>query len=93
MINSIISDLLNKAESRIEHCRPRTSKYDKTALDSGNVRKELLHQLTGEQLSLFERYDKLTYEMYSDEIEGAFRQGVSLGVRLTAEAFIMGEEE
>ena len=92
MENSIIEELLYKAESIMEHCRPKTKEFDSNSIRQGEIREELRNFLSEKQRKLFEEYEELSYKVHSDEIDEVFKQGTSLGVRFTAEAFLIGKE-
>lgn len=92
MENSIIDELLYKAESIMEKCRPRTKDYTDNSVRQGELRWELIKCLSAKQKKLFEEYEELSHNVHSDEIDEAFKQGTSLGVRFTAEAFVIGRE-
>jgi len=93
MRHSIIDELLRESSSREEKCFPKNPDYRlhcKKACDLENV---LTSQLKENQRSIFLEYVNEKLIEVGMEIEEAFRQGVSLGVRFTAEAFLLGEEQ
>ena len=54
---------------------------------------ELKRKLTSEQLKMLENFLEIQNSHDSIYNEETFRLGVSLGVRLTAEAFLLDEQE
>ena len=88
---SMILDLFNEGMSFTERVYPKNREYyTKVGIAERRLEK-LKNQLTAEQIELLEEF--LEIENSHDAIynEETFRLGVSLGVRLTAEAFVLCE--
>lgn len=88
---SIILNLFNEGVSFIERVYSQKREYySKVSMSERQIEK-LKNHLTTEQIEMFE--DFLEIQNSHDAIynEETFRLGVSLGVRLTAKSFILGE--
>lgn len=88
---SIIMNLFNEGVSFTERVYLQNREYySKVSMDERQMEK-LKNHLTTEQIEMFE--DFLEIQNSHDAIynEETFRLGVSLGVRLTAKSFILGE--
>lgn len=88
---SIILNLFNEGVSFIERVYSQKREYySKVSMSERQIEK-LKNHLTTEQIEMFE--DFLEIQNIHDAIynEETFRLGVSLGVRLTAKSFILGE--
>lgn len=88
---SIILDLFNEAVSFAERVYPQDREYHSQVSMTERQKEKLKKNLTTEQIEMLE--DLLETQNSYDAIynEETFRLGVSLGVRLTAEAFLLGE--
>lgn len=88
---SIILELFNEGIIFTERIYPKNREYYSKVSMAEKQMEKLKKQLSDEQLEMLE--DFLEIQNCQDAIynEETFRMGVSLGVRLTAEAFILGE--
>ena len=88
---SIILDLFNEGISFTERVYPKDKDYfNKVSLAERKL-EELKRELTSEQKKLLEEFLEIQNSHDAIYNEETFRLGVSLGVRLTAEAFVLGE--
>lgn len=88
---SIILNLFNEGISFAERLSPKNSEYYSIVKLEEQKRKALKDNLNPEQLKPLEEFLVMRNRhdaMYNEEV---FRQGVSLGIRLTAEAFVLDE--
>lgn len=92
MRNSIIDELLRESASRAEKCCPKNPDYRLHCKKACDLENDLTSQLNEKQRSVFLEYVNEKLIEVGMEIEEAFRQGVSLGVRFTAEAFLLEKE-
>lgn len=90
---SIILDLFNENVSFAERVHPKNKDYYSKAGMAEQKLEELKRKLTSEQLEVLESFLKIQNNHDSIYNEESFRLGVSLGVRLTAEAFLLDEQE
>lgn len=90
---SIILDLFNENVSFAERVHPKNKDYHSKAGMAEQKLEELKRKLTSEQLEVLESFLKIQNNHDSIYNEESFRLGVSLGVRLTAEAFLLDEQE
>ena len=88
---SIILDLFNEGVSFTERVYPQNREYYSKVSMAERQMEKLKNHLTTEQIEMLE--DFLEIQNSHDAIynEETFRLGVSFGVRLTAESFILGE--
>ena len=88
---SIIPDLFNEAVSFALRVYPQDREYHSKVSMAERQKEKLKKNLSTEQIEMLENLleTQNSYDtIYNEEI---FRLGVSLGVRLTAEAFLLGE--
>ena len=90
---SIILDLFNENVSFAERVQPKNTDYHSKAGMAERKLEELKRKLTSEQLKMLENFLEIQNSHDSIYNEETFRLGVSLGVRLTAEAFLLDEQE
>ena len=88
---SIILDLFNEGISFTERLYPKNREYYTKAGIAERRLEKLKSQLSAEQIKLLEEFLEIENSHGAIYNEETFRLGVSLGVRLTAEAFILGE--
>ena len=88
---SIILDLFNEGVSYMEILHPKNEEYYRKVHLAEKKRKHLEKLLTEVQLEAVEDFLEAENSHGSIYNEETFRLGVSVGVRLTAEAFLLGE--
>lgn len=88
---SIILELFNEGIIFTERIYPQSREYfSKVSMAEGQLEK-LKKRLTDEEIEMLEDFLEIQNRQDAIYNEETFRLGVSLGVRLTAEAFILGE--
>ena len=88
---SIILNLFNEGVSFIERVYSQKREYySKVSMSERQIEK-LKNHLTTEQIEMFEDFLEIQNSHDALYNEETFRLGVSLGVRLTAKSFILGE--
>lgn len=92
MNESIISELFNEAVSRAELIIPDGEEYKKACDKKDKVENQLCLTFTEQQKNMFETFMEYHNEVISWGEEEAFRHGVSIGVRITAESFLLPEK-
>lgn len=76
-----------------EMCCPRRKEYRDTIQLCETVEQELASHLSPELAALFQDYKEYMSQIATLESEEHFVQGMALGMRMTAEAFILDEEK
>ena len=89
MKESIIRELYEDAVSRAELIMPEGSRYQTCCERKEEAEQQLKETLSAYQRELFEKFLTAQASVRSIEDEENYRQGVSLGVRITAEAFVL----
>lgn len=90
MKDSIIRELYEEAVSRAELIVPEGSEYMEACERRAEVEALLRKALSEQQKALLENFIAAYRMVQKIEDEETYRQGVSLGVRITAEAFVSG---
>ena len=88
MKESIIRELYEDAVSRAELIMPEGIRYQTCCERKEEAEQQLKETLSVHQKELFEKFLTAQHDVRSIEDEETYRQGVSLGVRITAEAFV-----
>ena len=88
MKDSIICELYEEAVSRVELIVPEGSEYMEACERSVEAEELLRKALSEQQKVLLENFIAAYRMVQKIEDEETYRQGVSLGVRITAEAFV-----
>ncbi len=88
MKESIIRELYEDAVSRAELIMPEGIRYQASCERKAEVEQQFKETLSAHQRELFEKFLTEQARARSIEDEETYRQGVSLGVRITAEAFV-----
>ncbi len=88
MNESIIRELYEKAVSRAELIVPEGSEYQASCERKAEAEQQFRETLSAHQRSLFEKFLTEQTGVQRIEDEETYRQGVSLGIRITAEAFV-----
>ncbi len=83
-----IVELYNRESSYAEDIIPKSKEYNKLRKEVSEVENKFKESLDSIQRETFENYITEYYRIMSIESEENFKEGFSLGVRLTAEAFI-----
>lgn len=89
MKESIIRELYEDAVSRAELIMPEGIRYQDCCERKEEAEQQLKETLSAHQRELFEKFLTAQYDVRNIEDEENYRQGVSLGVRITAEAFVL----
>ena len=76
-----------------EWCHPHKRAYGQLGSRCKKAETELLGQLPPECMASFAEYKACMDQINTLEEEEHFIQGLALGIRLTAEAFLVGEQE
>lgn len=76
-----------------ELCYPKKQEYVDTMHLLGELESDIKKQLTQEQTELLENYKEYFSVLATLESEECFVQGMALGTRLTAEAFLIGQDK
>lgn len=92
MKESIISELFNEAVARAELIRPEGEEYETMCAAKEQAEADFFSTFIGRQQELFEAFMECYNEVMALEEEEAFRHGVSIGVRITAESFLLPEK-
>lgn len=87
MKESIIRELYEDSLSRSELIMPE-GRYQTCSERKEEAEQQLKETLSAPQRELFEKFLTAQHDVRSIEDEETYRQGVSLGVRITAEAFV-----
>ena len=93
MKESIIRELYEDAVSRAELIMPEGIRYQTCCERKEEAEQQLKETLSAHQRELFEQFLAAQAYVRNIEDEETYRQGVSLGVRITAEAFVRGSVE
>lgn len=88
---SIILDLFNEGVSFTERVYPQNREYYSKVSMAEKQMEKLKKHLTTEQIEMLEDFLKIQNSHDTIYNEETFRLGVSLGIRLIAEAFVLGE--
>lgn len=88
MKESIIRELYEDAVSRAELIMPEGIRYQICCERKEEAEQQLKETLSAHQRELFEQFLAAQASVRNIEDEENYRQGVSLGVRITAEAFV-----
>ena len=88
MKESIIRELYEDAVSRAELIMPEGIRYHTCCERKEEAEQQLKETLSAHQRELFEQFLAAQVSVRSIEDEENYRQGESLGVRITAEAFV-----
>ena len=88
MKESIIRELYEDAVSRAELIMPEGIWYQTCCERKEAAEQQFKETLSAHQRELFEKFLAAQASVRSIEDEENYRQGVSLGVRITAEAFV-----
>ena len=89
MKESIIRELYEDSLSRSELIMPEGIRYQTCSERKEEAEQQLKETLSAPQRELFEKFLTAQHDVRSIEDEETYRQGVSLGVRITAEAFVV----
>lgn len=89
---SIISELFNEAVARAELIIPDGEEYKNVCDMKDKAENQLCMTFTEKQQNMFETFMEYYNEVMSWEEEETFRHGVSIGVRITAESFLLPEK-
>ena len=89
MKESIIRELYEDAVSRAELIMPEGIRYQTCCERKEEAEQQLKETLSAYQIELFEKFLTAQASVRNIEDEETYRQGVSLGVRITAEAFVL----
>ena len=89
MKESIIRELYEDSLSRSELIMPEGIRYQTCSERKEEAEQQLKETLSTHQKELFEKFLTAQASVRNIEDEENYRQGVSLGVRITAEAFVL----
>ena len=90
-MESIITELFNEAVSRSELIYPKSDEYEEAVKKRESAVDAFRATLTGAQKKLFDYFLDTCLAVSNIEDDETFKHGVSLGVRITAEAFLLDE--
>ncbi len=90
-MKSIISELFSDTISRAELVRPTSDKYEEAIHKKEKAGGKFLQSLSDEQKILFDAFLEAYHAVLALDDEETFKHGVSLGVRITAESFLLSE--
>lgn len=76
-----------------EMCCPKKQEYKDTMHLLDELESDMKRQLTEEQAEMLENYKEYFSLLATLENEECFIQGMALGTRLTAEAFLIGKDK
>lgn len=76
-----------------EMCYPKKREYVDTMHLLDELESDIKKQLTQEQVEMLENYKEYFGVLATLESEECFVQGMALGTRLTAEAFLTGQDK
>ena len=93
MIRKVLEEIFYHGIMPREKCRPHKKEYRQLSKKSDEAERELLEMVAPDTVKTFERYRMYMSQINTLEEEEHFIQGFSLGMRLTAEAFLTGMEE
>lgn len=93
MIRKVLEEIFYRGIMPREKCCPRKKEYSQLSKKSDEAEQKLLEMATPDTVKTFERYKMYMSQINTLEEEEHFIQGFSLGIRLTAEAFLTGIEE
>ena len=89
---SAILELYDEGIPQAEKIRPETEEYETAIQKMELVRKELEQKFPESTLELLNQFEN-AYNLYTGcELAESFRQGMCLGIRITAEAFLLKKE-
>ena len=89
---SAILELDDEGIPQAEKIRPETEEYETAIQKMELVRKELEQKFPESTLELLNQFEN-AYNLYTGcELAESFRQGMCLGIRITAEAFLLKKE-
>ena len=91
-MESIIAELFSEPVSRAELIRPTSEEYEAANQKKKTAGDKLSKTLSEEQAALFESFLDAYHEVLILDDEEIFKHGVSLGVRITAESFLLSNE-
>ena len=87
-----ILELYDEGIPQAEKIRPETEEYETAIQKMELVRKELEQKFPESTLELLNQFEN-AYNLYTGcELAESFRQGMCLGIRITAEAFLLKKE-
>lgn len=76
-----------------EKCCPTKKDYYNTMKLCDNVEQEFIALLSKEQARMFQDYKEYASSLTTMENAESFMQGMALGIRITAEAFTLGDSK
>lgn len=85
---SMITELYWDLSEKDEFFKPQNPEYDRVVAEQNKIAAHLKELLSKRQFELFEEYMDLQTELEIVRLEKTYRKGVSLGVQITAEAFL-----
>lgn len=85
---SIIEEMYVEATCRAELVKPKDEKYAEKTAEKNSREDKLYQSLNEEQQRLFEVFLESYQEVLMIHEKEVYRQGVSLGIKITAEAFL-----
>ena len=91
-VESVILELYNDAVSRAELIAPKSREYIEALDKKSDAEKRLKDSLSESQIEDFEQFLSDFQKVQTIEEGEIYRSGVSLGVRLTAESFLMSSD-
>lgn len=91
MKESIIRELYEDAVSRAELIMPEGIRYQACCERKAEAEQQFKETFSADQRELFKKFLIAQDNVRSIEDEETYRQGVSLGIRITAEAFLTEE--
>lgn len=90
-MESIITELFNEAVSRSELIYPKSDEYAEAVKERESAGDAFRATLTEVQKKLFDYFLDTCLSVSNIKDDETFKHGVSLGVRITAEAFLLNE--
>lgn len=88
-VESVILELYNDAVSRAELIAPKSREYIEALDKKSDAEKRLKDSLSVSQMEDFEQFLSDFQKVQTIEEGEIYRSGVALGVRVTAESFLM----
>ena len=89
---SAILELYDEGIPQAEKVRPETEEYKAAIKEMELVRKELEQKLPKSKVELLNQFENAYNQYTGCELAESFRHGMCLGIRITAEAFLLKKE-
>lgn len=89
---SAILELYGEGIPQAEKMRPETEEYKAAVKELEQVRKKLEKNFPESKIELLNQFESAYNQYTGYELAESFRQGMCLGIRITAEAFFQKRE-